>query len=189
MFGHGFATKLSSAGLVYKHYGRRSWRPPWAPRSTRPTWRRCTSPCTAASWRPSTRSTTVRPGFEGFGWGRRRQAGGHVVAAQLGGGGQTRLLQEGLCCGFRVYGLWFMVYGWGSGAPCGGVALTSGGTARHRINCRPPCPTTYTRTAGINAWEGDAPPRYLNNTHLSARVGNLNPQWNEPQGGASSITG
>ena len=33
--------------------------------------------------------------------------------------------------------------------------------------------------AGINQWDVDAPPRYLSNTGLSARVGSLNPAWNE----------
>lgn len=32
---------------------------------------------------------------------------------------------------------------------------------------------------GINQYDTDAPPRYVNNTHLSSRVGNLNPAWNE----------
>ena len=31
---------------------------------------------------------------------------------------------------------------------------------------------------GVNQWDGDAPPKYSNNTHLSARVGSLNPSWN-----------
>lgn len=33
--------------------------------------------------------------------------------------------------------------------------------------------------SGINQWDVDAPPRYLSSTHLAARVGNLNPRWNE----------
>ena len=32
---------------------------------------------------------------------------------------------------------------------------------------------------GINQWNVDEPPRYLSNTHLAARVGGLNPRWNE----------
>ncbi|CAD7700207.1 unnamed protein product [Ostreobium quekettii] len=32
---------------------------------------------------------------------------------------------------------------------------------------------------GINQWEGDAPPKYVNNTTLGARVNFLNPNWNE----------
>lgn len=32
---------------------------------------------------------------------------------------------------------------------------------------------------GINQWNVDEPPRYLTNTHLAARVGGLNPRWNE----------
>eukprot|EP00877_Chromochloris_zofingiensis_P002389 jgi/Chrzof1/12150/Cz06g22300.t1 len=32
---------------------------------------------------------------------------------------------------------------------------------------------------GINQYESDKPPRYINNTTLSARVAKLNPQWNE----------
>lgn len=32
---------------------------------------------------------------------------------------------------------------------------------------------------GVNQWDSKDPPKYLNNTHLSARVGRLNPDWNE----------
>lgn len=32
---------------------------------------------------------------------------------------------------------------------------------------------------GVNQWDSDAPPKYVNNTHLSARVGRLNPDWNQ----------
>ena len=34
---------------------------------------------------------------------------------------------------------------------------------------------------GINQYESDAPPRYVNGTTLSSRVGGLNPAWNEDQ--------
>lgn len=30
---------------------------------------------------------------------------------------------------------------------------------------------------GIDQFASDQPPRYVNNTHLSARVGRLNPDW------------
>eukprot|EP00850_Spirogloea_muscicola_P025235 SM002513S08702 [mRNA] locus=s2513:2:1704:- [translate_table: standard] len=33
---------------------------------------------------------------------------------------------------------------------------------------------------GINQYDTEAPPRYANNTHLSARVGRLNPGWRPP---------
>ena len=33
---------------------------------------------------------------------------------------------------------------------------------------------------GINQYDTDQPPRYLNNTHLSARVGRLNLDWIDP---------
>ena len=33
--------------------------------------------------------------------------------------------------------------------------------------------------AGINQWDVDVPPRYMSNTNLGARVGSLNPRWNE----------
>jgi uncharacterized UPF0160 family protein len=33
---------------------------------------------------------------------------------------------------------------------------------------------------GINPWDSKDPPKYVNNTHLGARVGQLNPSWNEP---------
>jgi len=42
---------------------------------------------------------------------------------------------------------------------------------------------------GVNQWDGDAPPKYLNNTHLSARVGNLNPSWNEDSSDATLAAG
>lgn len=37
--------------------------------------------------------------------------------------------------------------------------------------------------AGVNQWDGDSPPKYVNNTHLSARVGRLNPDWNQDASG------
>ncbi len=40
---------------------------------------------------------------------------------------------------------------------------------------------------GINQWEGDAKPKYINNTHLSARVGGLNPAWNQDQSDAARM--
>ena len=62
---------------------------------------------------------------------------------------------------------------------------------RHcRTPAIPPRPPRLTTTAapplpaGVNQWEGDAPPKYMNNTHLSARVGRLNPDWNEDSSGA-----
>ena len=34
--------------------------------------------------------------------------------------------------------------------------------------------------AGVSQWDADGkPPRYLSSTHLSARVGGLNPRWNQ----------
>lgn len=33
---------------------------------------------------------------------------------------------------------------------------------------------------GINRYDTDKPPRYVNNTHLSSRVGRLNLDWIEP---------
>ncbi len=33
--------------------------------------------------------------------------------------------------------------------------------------------------AGVNQFDSDLPPKYVNNTHLSSRVGKLNPAWNE----------
>lgn len=33
---------------------------------------------------------------------------------------------------------------------------------------------------GINPWDSTGPPKYRSNTHLAARVGRLNPEWNEP---------
>ncbi|KAK9804694.1 hypothetical protein WJX72_000202 [[Myrmecia] bisecta] len=37
---------------------------------------------------------------------------------------------------------------------------------------------------GVNQWDSSEPPKYVNNTHLSARVGQLNPNWNEEQSNA-----
>lgn len=44
-------------------------------------------------------------------------------------------------------------------------------------------------SVGVNAWDGDAPPKYINSTHLSARVGNLNPAWNQDQSEEASAKG
>ena len=33
---------------------------------------------------------------------------------------------------------------------------------------------------GINRFDTDKPPRYVNNTHLSSRVGRLNLDWTDP---------
>lgn len=33
---------------------------------------------------------------------------------------------------------------------------------------------------GINQYDTDQPPKYVNNTHLSSRVGKLNLDWIEP---------
>lgn len=33
---------------------------------------------------------------------------------------------------------------------------------------------------GINQFDTDKPPRYVNNTHLSSRVGRLNLDWTDP---------
>lgn len=33
---------------------------------------------------------------------------------------------------------------------------------------------------GINRYDTDKPPRYVNNTHLSSRVGRLNLDWIDP---------
>lgn len=32
---------------------------------------------------------------------------------------------------------------------------------------------------GVNQYVSDLPPLYVNNTHVSARVGKLNPDWTE----------
>ena len=32
---------------------------------------------------------------------------------------------------------------------------------------------------GVNQFDSDSPPKYVNNTHLGARVARLNPEWNE----------
>jgi uncharacterized UPF0160 family protein len=33
---------------------------------------------------------------------------------------------------------------------------------------------------GVNQYDTDKPPRYVNTTYLSSRVGKLNPDWMEP---------
>ena len=38
---------------------------------------------------------------------------------------------------------------------------------------------TLHSNTGVNQWEGNQTPKYVSNTHLSARVGQLNPEWNE----------
>lgn len=92
VFGHGFATRLSSAGLVYKHFGK------------------------------------------------------DVIARILN---TTPDAPE-------VHLLWLAVY-------------------KHFMEA------VDAIDNGVNQWEGDAPPRYINSTHLSARVGALNPTWHQDQ--------
>lgn len=41
------------------------------------------------------------------------------------------------------------------------------------------CWLLFVCVKGINQWEGDAPPKYLDNTTLASRVSFLNPKWNE----------
>ena len=41
---------------------------------------------------------------------------------------------------------------------------------------------------GVNMWESDKPAKYADNTGLSARVGKLNPAWNEDFSAASQMT-
>lgn len=98
IFGHGFATKLSSAGLVYKHYGKQ------------------------------------------------------IVAALVGLPADHP----------DVHTVYLAVY----------KSFMEGIDAIDN---------------GINQWDSDAPPKYLNNTHLSARVGRLNPDWNEDQSDDTSM--
>lgn len=40
---------------------------------------------------------------------------------------------------------------------------------------------------GVNQWDSEGPPKYVNNTHLSARVGRLNPDWNEDASEAATM--
>lgn len=89
VFGHGFSTRLSSAGLVYKHFGR------------------------------------------------------GIVAAYLNEPEESA----------QVEAVWLAVYR----------------TFMEAIDAV---------DNGVNQWDGDAPPKYVNDTHLSARVGRLNPDWN-----------
>lgn len=92
VFGHGFATRLSSAGLVYKHFGK------------------------------------------------------DIIA---------RVIKSTVDAP-EVHLLWLVVY-------------------KHFMEA------VDAIDNGINQWEGDTPPRYINSTHLSARVGALNPSWNQDQ--------
>jgi len=90
VFGHGFSTKLSSAGLVYKHFGK------------------------------------------------------EIVKKEMGGSAKEDDIQA----------VYLQVY-------------KSFMEAVDAID------------NGVNQYESSQPPRYINNTHLSARVGNLNAQWYE----------
>lgn len=47
----------------------------------------------------------------------------------------------------------------------------------------PPALAPAPAAAGVNQWDSAAPPKYVNNTHLSARVGRLNPDWNQDASG------
>jgi uncharacterized UPF0160 family protein len=59
VFGHGFVTKLSSAGLVYKHFGREIVANVLGLDEKDERWRRSTSRCTRRSSKPLTRWTTA----------------------------------------------------------------------------------------------------------------------------------
>lgn len=100
VFGHGFVTKLSSAGLVYKHYGR------------------------------------------------------EIVAKTMGLDSSSPEVEE--------------------------VYLTLYKNFMEAIDAI---------DNGVNQWDSEAPPKYLNNTHLSARVGGLNPAWNEDSSDATLAAG
>lgn len=50
--------------------------------------------------------------------------------------------------------------------------------ARRRF-CMRPNDDRQSKNAGVNQWDSSDPPKYVNNTHLSSRVGTLNPRWNE----------
>lgn len=63
--------------------------------------------------------------------------------------------------------------------PSTGAVGWPGGTQCPLPLLKPPPPTH----AGVNQWDSSAPPKYVNNTHLSARVGRLNPDWNEDASG------
>ncbi|CAL1366447.1 unnamed protein product [Linum trigynum] len=91
VFGHGFNTKLSSAGLVYKHYG------------------------------------------------------AHIIAKEL-------QLDEG---DSDVHRLYLSIY-------------------KNFVEA------VDAVDNGINQFDSDKPPRYVNNTSLSSRVSRLNPEWTEP---------
>nr|CAB3450714.1 unnamed protein product [Digitaria exilis] len=91
VFGHGFNTKLSSAGLVYKHFGK------------------------------------------------------EIIAKELGVNEDHE----------DVYRLYIAIY-------------KSFVEALDAID------------NGINQYDTDQPPKYVNNTHLSSRVGRLNPDWTDP---------
>ncbi|KAI8476418.1 MAG: metal-dependent protein hydrolase [Monoraphidium minutum] len=99
-FGHGFATKLSSAGLVYKHYGR-------------------------------------------------------AIVAQRMGLGEDHA---------DVTAVWLELY-------------KSFIEAVDGVD------------NGVNQYESDKPPRYVVNTSLPARVGQLNPQWSDPYTDESLLEG
>ncbi|DBB18394.1 hypothetical protein WJX82_003401 [Trebouxia sp. C0006] len=92
VFGHGFVTKLSSAGLVYKHYGK------------------------------------------------------EIVAAAMGQPRDSPAVET----------TWLAVYKYFMEAVDG-------------------------IDNGVNQYESDKPARYVSNTNLSSRVGNLNPPWNGDQ--------
>ncbi|KAL6894584.1 hypothetical protein ACP4OV_008682 [Aristida adscensionis] len=91
VFGHGFSTKLSSAGLVYKHFGK------------------------------------------------------EIIAKELGVNEEHE----------DVHRLYLAIY----------KSFVEGLDAIDN---------------GINQYDTDHPPKYVNNTHLSSRVGRLNPDWTDP---------
>ena len=76
-----------------------------------------------------------------------------------------------------------LAHSWSLFSGCFGISLV--------VSCLIDCPIVRVISkmlwgaAGVNQWDSESGPKYVNNTHLSARVGRLNPDWNEDQSGGA----
>ncbi|RLM85225.1 hypothetical protein C2845_PM04G19180 [Panicum miliaceum] len=113
VFGHGFDTKLSSAGLVYKHFGK------------------------------------------------------EIIAKELGVNEDHE----------DVHRLYLAIYK--SFVEVFDVKLMEYESVSARV-VESPTLALDAIDNGINQYDTDQPPKYVNNTHLSSRVGRLNPDWTDP---------
>ncbi len=160
----GFQTKLSSAGLVYKHFGRdiiakllesrkdHEQVPPFPP-----------EPC-------QHEACCVCPPLEGL-----------LKISTSPSASSTALQVE------KVYLAVYKHFMEAIDAIDNGKSFLHSNCCAHPLHWKAfscQCPLSMAKNAcraGINQWDVDTPPKYMSTTNLSSRVGALNPRWNEDQ--------